>query len=385
MGQFAPMPPDPWLLVLCHEFPPFGGGCGRNLRQLCLELAKQGLRLEVWTAGIPENYEEPFPVRRFDTGRKAVFETSGSRLLRYARFAWRAGKNLSVPPTALLSAMGFPAGGVGVLLNRRWGIPHYVWYHGTDAHGGKARGPGFLLKAYLRWLFRRTTGSFFVSRDLRTLAEKAGPSPRPCILPSMPAPEIRDYAGSEKPAYFLWAGRLEPVKRPQLLVEALRLMARDSLPPLRLAGEGVLEAEVVRGLNSLEASPAPRLEPPIAAEKMPGVLQGAIAILLTSRVEGFSTLLLEAAALGVPAIACDAPGLREFIRDGENGILVPDGNAVALAGAMARLWGDPALRDKLGRAARRDAENFTPAANARTLLAALAEDGMLLPERTGAA
>jgi glycosyltransferase involved in cell wall biosynthesis len=102
-------------------------------------------------------------------------------------------------------------------------------------------------------------------------------------------------------------------------------------------------------------------------------------------VEGFSTLLLEAAARGVPAIACDAPGLREFIRDGENGILVPDGDAVALAGAMARLWGDPALRDKLGRAARRDAENFTPAANARTLLAALAEDGMLLPERTGAA
>lgn len=61
---------------------------------------------------------------------------------------------------------------------------------------------------------------------------------------------------------------------------------------------------------------------------------------------------IEAAACGTPALASNSPGLRETVRDGETGYLVPHGFDRALAERMLDLAGDPALVARLGAAAR---------------------------------
>jgi glycosyltransferase involved in cell wall biosynthesis len=81
----------------------------------------------------------------------------------------------------------------------------------------------------------------------------------------------------------------------------------------------------------------------------------AIAVLPSYR-EGLPKALLEAAAAGRPMVAADVPGCREIVRHGETGVLVPPRDAPALADALERLAGDPALRQRLGAAARRLAE-----------------------------
>ncbi len=58
---------------------------------------------------------------------------------------------------------------------------------------------------------------------------------------------------------------------------------------------------------------------------------------------------MEAAACGTPSLASDSPGLRDSVRDGRTGVLVPHGDADALAGQMVRLAGDPAEVQRLGR------------------------------------
>lgn len=68
--------------------------------------------------------------------------------------------------------------------------------------------------------------------------------------------------------------------------------------------------------------------------------------------EGLGVILLEAAASGVPVIAFDMPGAREAVADGETGLLVPAGDANALADAVLRLAGDAALRARYGGAGR---------------------------------
>ena len=68
--------------------------------------------------------------------------------------------------------------------------------------------------------------------------------------------------------------------------------------------------------------------------------------------EGLPRALLEAAASGRPAIVTDVPGCRSFVRDGVEGLIVPPENAEALANALEKLARDPALRSKLGLAAR---------------------------------
>jgi glycosyltransferase involved in cell wall biosynthesis len=63
--------------------------------------------------------------------------------------------------------------------------------------------------------------------------------------------------------------------------------------------------------------------------------------------------MLEAAACGRPLIVSDVPGCRQFVRPGVEGLLVPPGNARALADALAKLAGNPQLRLQAGAAARR--------------------------------
>src|SRR5262249_35372418 len=70
-----------------------------------------------------------------------------------------------------------------------------------------------------------------------------------------------------------------------------------------------------------------------------------------SEKEGWGLTVLEAAACGTPAVASDAPGLRDAIRDGETGLLVRSGDVGALAAALRRVLEDAELRETLGRAA----------------------------------
>src|SRR5439155_310105 len=68
---------------------------------------------------------------------------------------------------------------------------------------------------------------------------------------------------------------------------------------------------------------------------------------------------VDAAACGTPALASDSPGLRESVRHGETGFLVPHGDERALADRMLALAAEPALVSRLGRGARAFAEQLS--------------------------
>ena len=84
--------------------------------------------------------------------------------------------------------------------------------------------------------------------------------------------------------------------------------------------------------------------------------QSHIAVLPSYR-EGLPKSLLEAAACGRPMVATDVPGCRDVVRPGENGLLVPARNTEQLAAALQQLIDDPALRARMGAAARQMVEN----------------------------
>jgi glycosyltransferase involved in cell wall biosynthesis len=91
------------------------------------------------------------------------------------------------------------------------------------------------------------------------------------------------------------------------------------------------------------------------------------AILLSYR-EGLPRSLVEAAAAGRPIIASNVTGCREVVRDGIEGLLVPQGDIEAAANALVRLAQDEALRARLGAAARRRfMERFTEQTVERTV------------------
>lgn len=80
-----------------------------------------------------------------------------------------------------------------------------------------------------------------------------------------------------------------------------------------------------------------------------------VAVLPSVQKEGLGLCLIEAAFLGIPGAGSDAPGISEAVENGVTGLLSPPGDAAALAAALDRLLGDPALRARMGEAARRRA------------------------------
>jgi glycosyltransferase involved in cell wall biosynthesis len=89
-----------------------------------------------------------------------------------------------------------------------------------------------------------------------------------------------------------------------------------------------------------------------AQEDMPATLNAAHIICLPSYREGMPKVLLEAMACGRPVVTTDAPGCRDCVADGDNGLLVPVRDAQALAVAIERLLDDAALRRRMGQRGR---------------------------------
>lgn len=79
-------------------------------------------------------------------------------------------------------------------------------------------------------------------------------------------------------------------------------------------------------------------------------------LVLPSLREGFPNVVLEAAAMSVPAVVTDATGVFDSVVDQETGVIVPVGDVEALAGALRTLSEDPELRARYGAAARHRVE-----------------------------
>ena len=93
-------------------------------------------------------------------------------------------------------------------------------------------------------------------------------------------------------------------------------------------------------------------------EDMPGLLASAHVVCQPSKYgEGIPKVILEAAASARAIVTSDVPGCCDFVEDDVNGLIVPSGNASALASAVTRLLESDDLRQRLGRAARGKVEN----------------------------
>ncbi|HEX8845574.1 MAG TPA: glycosyltransferase family 4 protein [Pyrinomonadaceae bacterium] len=173
-----------------------------------------------------------------------------------------------------------------------------------------------------------------------------------------------DHAPPQRDVTFGFAARIEPLKGPMFLVEAFAATARKFADiQLKLAGVGSEEQQVAEQASALGI--ASRCHFPgiyTRPEQKSAFMRSLDAFVLPSLTEGTPNCIAEAMAHGLPVIASAVGGIPDVVTD-ETGILVPPGDACALAHAMLRLAEDPALRKRLGRAGRKRYEElFSPRA-----------------------
>ena len=185
---------------------------------------------------------------------------------------------------------------------------------------------------------------------------------------------------------FLYVGRLKRYKGVETAVRAIALArARGCAVRLDIAGDGDDRGRLAALVQQLGLGDAVRFRGFVPEEDKRELLRHAWAVVLPSAKEGWGISNVEAAACGTPAVAADRPGLRESVRDGETGLLVPYGEAAALADALLRLAREPQLVARLGAAGRRFAEGLSwEAAAAQTEAQLLEVLNAARPEREGA-
>jgi len=151
---------------------------------------------------------------------------------------------------------------------------------------------------------------------------------------------------------FLFVGRLVPYKGVSVLFEA---MAQVPAAQLVIVGDGPEKAALLAQGDRLGILERVSFAGTLDEAAIASCLTTARALVLPSvdASEAFGLVQLEAMGAGVPVIATDLPtGVPEVGRPEETGYIVPPGDSVALAGAMARLQADTALARRLGQAGR---------------------------------
>ncbi|MSS70941.1 MAG: glycosyltransferase family 1 protein [Candidatus Latescibacteria bacterium] len=144
-------------------------------------------------------------------------------------------------------------------------------------------------------------------------------------------------------------GRLAPVKGHVHLIDALPEVLRERPDAaVLIAGDGPLRGDLESRARALGV--ADHVFLPGHRGDVAGVLEAADLFALPSLNEGLGLALVEAMAMGLATVASRVGGVPEVVLEGETGLLVPPGDAGALAGAILRLMDDAAARRRMGEA-----------------------------------
>ncbi len=222
------------------------------------------------------------------------------------------------------------------------------------------------------WVYRRA-GFHAISESTADDLVRRG-VPRERVVVIHPGVDARRYAPdpatprAARPT-FLYLGRLKRYKGVEFAIRAA-LAARKVRPDITLdiCGQGDDRPRLERLAVELGLGDAVRFLGFVSEEEKQRLLRRAWAVVFASPKEGWGITNVEAAACGTPALASDSPGLRESVQNRVTGYLVPHGDWRALADRMLALAADPALVERLGRAARAFAEGLSWDSAARATL-----------------
>jgi glycosyltransferase involved in cell wall biosynthesis len=299
-------------------------------------------------------------VRRFAVGRARFPPPPGTRRLpvpaRWLALWWQT---VGWPPAELLAGGGELVHATGLVVppTRR---PLVMTVHDTAAIHYPELHPArdvLQLRAQLAALERAAVVLAVSEATARDLIELGVPAARLVVAPlgvtPMPAAEALDGLPAR---YVLTVGETSPRKGYGVLLEALSRIGPGV--ELVMAGPPAGDEQRLRSLaEQLHVAPRVTRLGAVTDAQLAGVYCGALALCFPSVAEGFGLPVLEAMAAGVPVLATDIAPVRELL--GADGVLIEGGDADSWAEAIDAVARDEDLRERLSRAQRERAAEYT--------------------------
>lgn len=367
------------------------GGMNVYVRELAGSLARAGLDTTVfvrrWREGLADVVEpEPgFRVVHVDAGVPDLAKEDLPEVV--DSFAEGVARHLAANPPAALHANYWLSGVAGHRLKHQLGLPLVCTFHtlarvkATAGDDEPAR--RVLAEAEVIGCADRLLASCTAEADQLVGLYGADRSRIEIVPPGVdhaffsPGYAIGDRAGAraaiglgDDPT-LLFVGRIQPLKRADLAVEALAAMARTDARLVIMGGpsgpDGDGELARVRALaDRLGVADRVRFVPPQPHHLLSSWYRAADVVVVPSRSESFGLVALEAAACGTPVVAAAVGGLTSIVDDGRTGILVDGADPAVWAGHLDHLLDHPATSAAMATAAARRARHYSwPAAAAR--------------------
>jgi glycosyltransferase involved in cell wall biosynthesis len=186
------------------------------------------------------------------------------------------------------------------------------------------------------------------------------------VIPNPLELEAYQYKERKKPKPLLiWLRTFHWIYNPKLAVQVLGRI-KSSLPHARLTmigpdKDGTL-AEVRADARRLGVLDKITFTGGVAKSEVPRLLSAGDIFLNTTTIDNSPVSVLEAMASGLAVVSTDVGGMPYLIENERDGLLVPSGDAEAMAQAVTRLLGESGLAARLGRNARKKAEDYSWAA-----------------------
>jgi glycosyltransferase involved in cell wall biosynthesis len=339
------------VLVVSGIWPPDVGGPASHAPDVATFLNRHGHHVEVLTTATAQPARQPYPVHWISRAipKGAIHVRTGLEVARLARRA-----------DVVYTTGMFGRSGGGATLART----PYVLKLTADPAFERARRRGMVggdveqfqrasVGAAIRVLrvardaeLRGAAHVFTPSAWLRDLAIRWGvasdrvsvlPNPAPSLPELAPRDELRESFGMDGPTV-AFAGRLTAQKSLEVALAAVA----DAGVSLVIAGDGDERSRLER-----LAGPHVRFMGAQPRNRVVELFRAADASILSSSWENFPHTVLEALAVGTPVLATTTGGVAEVVTDGVNGLLVPAGDAAALADAVRRYFDDSQLRERL--------------------------------------
>ncbi len=228
-----------------------------------------------------------------------------------------------------------PTGSIGILTGAILKKPVIATIHGSDFR--LAIGKSSLIRKVFRYVCRNASHVHCVSEVMKNEIEQIGVKREKISIFPMGVDEAFFEAGRKRqkklkgyPLLIISNRNLLPIYNVILLLRAIPIVLREN-PEVRflIAGDGPERKNLEREAKLLDVSSSVEFLGRISPEEMPSLLAEADIYVSTSFHDGTSVSLLEAMASGLFPVVSDIPSNREWIKNGENGFLIPtDGEEV---------------------------------------------------------
>lgn len=220
--------------------------------------------------------------------------------------------------------------------------------------------PDFAYKAAAKILYPMASGYVFQTEDAKNHFSRSIRGKSKIILNHVDEKFYKtNYEGERKD--IVTVGRLEKQKNHKLLMDSFAKISGDFPEDnLVIYGDGSLRKSLAEYAAALGLGK--RIIFKGAAMGIQDKIKDAKLFVLSSDYEGLPNAVMEAMTLGIPAVSTDCPcgGPRLLINCGENGVLVPVGDADKMAEAMKSILADREFAGKLSRNAKKKSIDFAP-------------------------